>query len=91
MKQDGFTASTFVSWWFLIYMAIRMIGTIGQLYIFSNTEVGKTLALFGAFSLILVNIGGVLFLGEVLPLKAYVGVMLAIAAVVVLALTKQNA
>lgn len=88
MKQSGFHISTFTSLWFVGYVTLRTLATFGQLYIFSNLEVGRTMALFSACSLVLVNIAGVFFLGEVLPIKAYIGIMLAITAILVLSFSK---
>lgn len=88
MRQSGFHTATFISFWFAGYLLIRTIATVGQLYVFANTEVGKTMALFSAFSLVLVNVAGVLFLGEILPIRAYIGIMLALTAIVVISLSR---
>ncbi|MDD3156254.1 MAG: hypothetical protein PHP14_02410 [Candidatus Pacebacteria bacterium] len=59
----------------------------GQLYVFTVIELGKTMALFGAFSIILANVLGLLVLKEILSPGAYIGVSLAVIAFIVLALT----
>jgi len=79
--------TTFLSGWFLAYFSIRMIAMFGQLYVFTSIELGKTMALFGAISILLANLLGFLVLKEVLSPGAYVGVTLAIIAFLVLALT----
>lgn len=60
----------------------------GQLYIFTNTELGKTMALFGAISIILSNLLGFFILKEILPVGVYVGVSLAVVAFLILAVYK---
>lgn len=88
MQTHGFTVSTFISWWFLTYIMLRSIATFGQLYIFTQLELGKTMALFSASSLILVNILGFFVLGEKLSLPVYFGIMLAVAAILIVGLSK---
>jgi multidrug transporter EmrE-like cation transporter len=87
MRHSPFTVATFLNWWFLIYFVIRQIAMFGQLYVFSALEVGKTMALFSATSIVLVNILGVLLLGEVLSTKAYLAVAMVVLAFVVLSLS----
>jgi len=88
MSTQGFNVSTFVAWWFLIYVGIRTIATFGQLFIFTQLEVGKTMALFGATSLVLVNVLGLLILKEQLSLPVYFGILLAVTAILVVGLSK---
>ncbi len=85
MKAGGFTLANFCTWWFAAYMAIRQFATFGQLYVFSNFELGKTSAVFGAISIALSNLLGLLLLGEMLPAASYLAVSLAIAAFLILA------
>lgn len=86
MPKQGFVMATFFSVWFLIYFLIRMIAMFGQLYIFTEIELGKTMALFGAVSIMLANILGFLVLKEVLSPGAYIGISFAIIAFIILAL-----
>ena len=86
MQKYGFTVSAFITWWFLIYILVRTAATFGQLYVFTTMPVGKTMALFGAASIILVNVLSFLFLGEVLSWTGYVGVTLAVLAFLILAI-----
>jgi multidrug transporter EmrE-like cation transporter len=86
MTTTGFTPQSFFSGWFLLYFFIRNIAMFGQLYVFSKIELGHTMALFGVVSIVVANGLGLLFLKEVLTPQAYVGVLLAILAFVVLAL-----
>jgi multidrug transporter EmrE-like cation transporter len=86
MKHQGFTASAFLTRWFLLYFVLRQLAMFGQLYVFSSVDLGRTMALFGASSIVLSNLLGLLLLSEVLSLGGYLGVALAVAAFIVLAL-----
>ena len=88
MPKFGFRFSAFLSMWFIIYFLIRTIAKCGQLYIFTTKELGKTMALFGAISIILSNLLGFLILKEVLPIGVYVGVSFAVVAFLILAVSK---
>ena len=86
MRRGGFTLATFLTWWFVIYFGLRTVAMFGQLYVLASVPIGKSMALFGATSIALVNVLGVLLLGEVLGVRAYAGVSLAVLAFVVMAL-----
>lgn len=86
LRTTGFELRAFVSWWFLAYCVLRTIATFAQLYVFATVELGRTMALFGATSIVLANLLAVLLLGEVLSVGGYLGVALAISAFLVLAL-----
>ena len=88
MPKLGFELSAFLLTWFIIYFLIRTIAMFGQLYIFTTIELGKTMALFGAVSIILSNLLGFLILKEVLPIGVYVGVSFAVVAFLILAVSK---
>ncbi len=85
MSKYGFALSTFLSVWFLVYILIRTVATFGQLYVFTTIELGRTVALFSASGIILANLLGLLFLQEVLSPAAYVGIILAVIAFIILA------
>jgi uncharacterized membrane protein len=87
MPKQGFALATFLSGWFLAYFSIRFIAMFGQLYVFATVELGKTMALFGAASILLANVLGFLVLKEVLSPGAYIGVTLAVIAFILLALS----
>ena len=87
MRHSPFVLATFLKAWFLVYFVIRQIAMFGQLYVFSTLQVGKTMALFSATSLVLVNVLGVLLLGEVLSARAYVAIAMVVLAFVVLSLS----
>ena len=85
MKKYGFDLSMLTSWWFWIFQFIRQVGMFGQLYVFAHLPLGKTMALLGALSIVLSNALGFLFLREVLSPVAYLGVALAVTAILVMA------
>lgn len=91
MKASGFTAASFFTWWFLIYTVIRQIAVFGQLYIYSTMELGRSVALFGAGSIVVGNVLGFLLLKESLSVPVYIGVSLAICAFLALALLPAGA
>jgi hypothetical protein len=84
MVRYGFCAAAFLSWWFAVYFIIKSIAMVGQLYVFTSVPLGKTMALFGAVSILLSNVLGFLLLKEVLSPAAYAGVSLAIIAFIVM-------
>lgn len=87
MPRYGFSFAAFFSGWFFLYFLIRMIAMFGQLYVFTTIELGKTMALFAATSIVLANILGFLILKEVLSPAAYLGISFAIVAFLILALS----
>lgn len=86
MKTHGFKPAAFWSLWFLAYLVLRQSAMIGQLYVFSCVPLGRSMALFGAASIVLSNVLGLLLLKETLSLPVYVGVSLAVLAFLALAL-----
>lgn len=87
MPKQGFVLATFFSGWFLAYFSIRIIAMFGQLYVFTTIELGKTMAMFGAVSIMTANMLGFLVLKEVLSPGAYMGISLAVVAYIVLVLS----
>ena len=86
MAERGFTLTSFFSAWFIGYLLLRNIAMFGQLYIFSKIQLGHTMALFGATSIVLANMLGFFLLKEALSMTTYLGVTLAITAFLVLAI-----
>lgn len=87
LKLTGFSPGAFWSKWFLVYAALRLAATFGQLYVFAHVELGRSMALFGAAAIVFSNLLGFLLLQETLSLSAYAGVSLAVVAFLVLAIT----
>ncbi len=84
MARYGFRLSTFISLWFVVYMLVRQLATFGQIYIFANIQLGRTMAMFGAVSIVLSNVIGLLYLGEKISPVSYFGICLAILAFIVM-------
>lgn len=87
MRHSPFALSTFLSWWFLLYFALRQVAMFGQLYVFSTLQLGKTMALFGATSIVVVNALGILLLGEILSYQAYLAIGLVVLGFLVLSMS----
>lgn len=85
MSRHGFALATFLSGWFLGYTLLRILATFGQLFVLATLPVGRAMALFGALAILLSNVLGFLLLREVLSPTVYLGVVLAIVSVVILA------
>ncbi len=85
MRSGGFTMANFCTLWFAAYFALRQFAMFGQLYIFSTVQLGKTMAIFGAISIVLSNALGLLLLSETLTPMAYLGAALAALAFAILA------
>jgi drug/metabolite transporter superfamily protein YnfA len=81
----GFNVAAFITPWFLIYTLLRTVATFGQLYAFTQSGLGRTMALFGAVSIVMSNLLGWLLLGEILAPWTYVGISLAIFAFLIIA------
>lgn len=88
MSRYGFHLLNFISFWFLIYIIIRILATFGQLYIFTQFGLGKTISLFGAVSITLSIILAFLLFKEILTPAQYIGVTLAILAFLILSFVK---
>lgn len=85
MVKHGFHAASFFMPWFLWYQIIRQVAMFGQLYVFAVVPLGKTMAMMGAASIVISNVLGFLFLKEMLSPIAYVGVTLAVIAILIMA------
>lgn len=72
--------------WFVWYAVVRVLSTGAQFYVFTKVDLGKTVTLFSVAGIIFANILGLLFLKEVLSVKDYLGVTLAIIALIILSI-----
>jgi multidrug transporter EmrE-like cation transporter len=86
MRQHGFAADAFLSWWFVGYMTLRTLATFGQLWVLAKLVLGQALPLFAAASVVLSVVLSVTVLSEGLTTKTVVGGGLAVAALLALAL-----
>ena len=85
MPKHGFKLATFLSLWFLAYCLIRLVATVAQLYVLTSYDLSKTFTLFGAVSLIIANLAGVLLFKELISPAGYVAMLLAVTAFLLLA------
>jgi len=86
LRSTNLGVSSFLQPWFIWYAVIRVASTAAQFYVFTKIDLGKTITLFSVAGIIFANILGVLFLKEVLSTKDYVGVVLAIIALIILSI-----
>lgn len=80
MKRMGFRLATFVSLWFFVYQLLRQVAMFGQPYVLARAELGCTMALLGASSIVISNILGFFLLQEALSPATCGGVTLAVLA-----------
>lgn len=90
MQKSGFHFSSFISLWFAIYVLIRMVATILELYVLTYTGIGKAFTLIAVTALVFTNIAGYLLFGEVYSFGVYVGISLAILAFVLIAASQST-
>ena len=88
MSRGGFKLSTFISSWFVIYVLLRSIATLGQLYVFTQSELGRTMTMFGVAGIILANILGFIILKEQLSFGVYIGIVIGIIALLIVGFSK---
>ena len=67
---------------FLLILAIPGLGLLLQIFVLSRYEVSKTITLLGIFAVIITPILGVLFLKERFTFTNWIGVALAVVAIV---------
>lgn len=67
--------------WFVVYVLLKLVATGIQLSVLAIQPIGTAMALFSASSLVLVNVAGVLLLGEILSTQAYIAIALALCAI----------
>lgn len=84
MAENGFTVTILTQSWFPLYLMIHLLAMVGQLYIFANFTLGKSMILFGAVSILLSNALGLIFLKEQITSSVIISTTLVIAAMVVL-------
>lgn len=82
--KGNFTLANFLTGWFVTYLLVRTVAMFGQLYVLSTAEIGKTIALFGASSIVISNLLGWMVLREVLSPITYLGITLAVLAFIVI-------
>ncbi|MGH7882116.1 MAG: hypothetical protein ACREN8_04325 [Candidatus Dormibacteraceae bacterium] len=84
MRGGEFTLAKLLKPWFLIYLLIRQIALLGQFFIFSRVFLGEVVTVLAAISIVISNLLGLLLLREQLSVANYIGVSLAVTAVLIL-------
>lgn len=82
LKGRGFSWQTLLSAKFLLTLPIAAIGFVFLMYTLSRMDISRTIILLSVFGVILAAAVGVMFFKDALSLKNYVGIALAIAAIV---------
>ena len=88
LRDAPLALRAFVGVWFVGFLLLRTFALAGQLFVFATMDLGRTAVLFGAASIVLANVLGLLLLQEVLSPGAYAGVVLAVAAFAVIGLAR---
>ena len=78
----GFSARTLLSTAFLATLLISGTGFVFQMYAMSKTDLSRTIILLGVFGVVLAAVAGVVVFHDKLSLKNYVGIALAVIAIV---------
>ncbi len=86
MHKYGFTINSFLHGWFIIYVLLHSLATLGQLYVFTTIQLGKTITLFAIVSIVFANIIGLLLLRESISITTYIGIALATSAFLILSI-----
>jgi len=87
LGKYGFTAATILTPAFVVLVLIHLCALMLQFYVLSQVQLGKTMALFGMTSILISNILGFFLLHEILSPIAYVGVVVALCAFLILAVS----
>lgn len=86
LKSATLSVASVLAPWFILYACVRVASTFAQFYVFTKVDLGKTVTLFSVVGIIFANVLGVLFLKEILSVKDYIGVTLAIMSLIILSI-----
>lgn len=78
----GFSVETLLNPKFLLTLLIAGIGFVFQMYALSKTDLSRTIILLGVLGVVFAAIAGVLVFHDKLSIKNYIGVILAVIAIV---------
>jgi multidrug transporter EmrE-like cation transporter len=78
----GFSARTLLSIPFLATLLVSGTGFVFQMFALSKVELSRTIILLGVFGVVLAAIAGVLVFHDKLSVKNYVGIGLAVLAII---------
>ncbi|MBW4496414.1 MAG: hypothetical protein KME26_25720 [Oscillatoria princeps RMCB-10] len=84
MSKLGFHLASLHHPWFSVFFVTRLLGIVGQLYLWSEVPLGQVAALLGVFGLVLNNLLGAFFLHQHLSPSAWAGIGLAVASILLL-------
>lgn len=82
LKGHGFSWQTLTNVKFLLTLPVAGVGFVFLMYSLSKMDISRTIILLSVFGVVLAAVSGVFFFKDVLTLKNYVGILLAIAAIV---------
>ncbi len=85
LMRYGFTSAVFRKPWFIVYLVIRQLAMVGQLYVLSTIEIGRVMALLSGVSIILASTLGLVLLQEKMSAQSWIGIGLAVGAIFILA------
>lgn len=86
LAANGFTPALATNPHFVAGMMLRMLALMGQFWLMAQQPLGKVMTLMFVGGIILTNLLGWAMFGEVLGWREYVGVALALAALLALVL-----
>ncbi len=78
----GFSAATLLNIRFLATLPIAGVGFVFLMYALSKMDISRTIILLSIFGVVFAAIAGVLIFHDKLALKNYIGILLAIAAII---------
>jgi len=78
----GFSVRTLLSVGFLATLLISGTGFVFQMYALSKVDLSRTIILLGVFGVVLAAVAGVIVFHDKLSLKNYVGIALAVLAII---------
>jgi multidrug transporter EmrE-like cation transporter len=82
LKGKGFSVQTLLNIKFLLTIPVAGIGFVFLMYALSKMDVSRTIILLSVCGVVMAALAGVVFFGDKLAMKNYVGIVFAIAAIV---------
>ena len=82
LKGRGFSFQTLTNIKFLLTIPVAGIGFVFLMYALSKMDISRTIILLSVFGVVMAAIAGVVVFKDVLHLKNYVGILFAIAAII---------
>jgi multidrug transporter EmrE-like cation transporter len=82
LQGKGFSVATLLNIKFLLTLPLAGVGFVFLMYGLSKMEVSKTIILLSVFGVVLAAASGLIFFHDKLALKNYIGIVFAVAAIV---------